>query len=80
MLDTAHKTDSLKASSVPTKKLGVFNGLPAAPGQFPFMVSLSILKTDGYTYRCAGVLYAFNLVVTAGKFIINRPKVGQLFS
>jgi hypothetical protein len=66
MQNTAQKSESLKASSVSGKKLSVFNGLPATPGLFPYIVSLSIPKTDGLTYRCGGILYAQNLIVTAG--------------
>ncbi len=67
MLKTVQEFDKLKASSTPAKKLKVFNGLPAKPGQFPFIVSLRILKSDGSVSRCGGSLYGSNLIVSAGK-------------
>jgi hypothetical protein len=61
------KFDKLKASSTQDKKLKVVNGLPAKPGQFPFIVSLNILNSTGSYTRCGGSLYGSNLIVSAGK-------------
>ncbi len=65
MLNSVHNANK---TTFFAKKLGVFNGIQATPGQFPYIVSLSIAKSDGYTYRCGGMLFAHNLVVTAGKW------------
>jgi hypothetical protein len=67
MLNTVREFDKLKASSTPVKKLKVFNGLPAKPGQFPFIVSLKITTNTGSYRQCGGSLYGSNLIVTAGK-------------
>jgi hypothetical protein len=50
-----------------SKKLGVFNGQDATNGQFPYAVQLAIKRTDNTNYRCGGVLFAYNLVVTTGE-------------
>jgi hypothetical protein len=50
------------------RKLGITGGTDAALGDFPHMVMIRIIFWDGSTEdRCAGTLFAYNLVVTAGK-------------
>jgi hypothetical protein len=48
-----------------SKKLGVFHGQAASLGDYPYAVLLTIVGSA--RARCAGVLFAYNLVVTTGK-------------
>jgi hypothetical protein len=52
------------------KNLGIYNGVDAAAGDFPFAVMLKNEKTDSTESRCAGVLFAYNLVITESKLNI----------
>jgi hypothetical protein len=52
------------------RNLGIYNGVDAVPGDFPHIALLRITRTDNTEYRCAGTLFAYNLVVTAGEFNI----------
>ncbi len=71
MLNTAQETQNLKPFNVSKNRVSIFNGYLASPGQFPYIVSLLIPKSNGLTYRCGGFLYAPNLVLTAGNFYIQ---------
>jgi hypothetical protein len=51
--------------------LGIYNGVDAASGAFPFAVMIKNERTDGIVYRCAGVLFAYNLVITESKLNID---------
>jgi hypothetical protein len=51
------------------RKLGIYNGVDAALSAFPQTVMIRVINTDLSEVRCAGALFAYNLVVTAGKLI-----------
>jgi hypothetical protein len=60
--------------------LGIYNGVDAAAGAYPFAVMIKNEKTTGSTYRCAGALFAYNLVVTERKLNIGSfYKIKQSF-
>ncbi len=49
------------------RKLGIANGVDATLGAFPQVVMIRVINTDNSEVRCAGVLFAYNVAVTAGK-------------
>jgi hypothetical protein len=60
----ASGTGLAKPSS--SRMLGITGGSDAALGQFPHAVALKMYSSD-YIWRCAGALFAQNLVITTGK-------------
>jgi hypothetical protein len=49
-----------------SKKLGITGGSDATLGQFAHAVALKMVVPAG-SWRCAGALYAYNLVITTGE-------------
>jgi hypothetical protein len=52
--------------------LGIFNGGPETTATYPFAANLRMFTGTTETGRCAGYLYALNLVVTSGNVDENN--------
>lgn len=62
--------ENANATKYLQRKLGIYNGQDAAAGAFPYVVLLESTRTNGDYVRCAGVLFAYNLIVTVSKYYI----------
>ncbi len=66
------QTSNVSNKTTSAKKLGIFNGISAKPGEFPYAVYLVIIDNLKQVADCTGVLYKSNFVLTAGN---NRERV-----
>jgi hypothetical protein len=60
------QTSNVSNKTTSAKKLGIFNGDSAKPGEFPYAVYLLINNNENQNSECTGVLYKSNFVLTAG--------------